>query len=115
TTNSPIPVAVTGMLTFTALSTGDSHACGLTSSGAVHCWGANRSAQLGDGTTTNRTSPMLVAGGLTFTTVSAGLVHTCGLATSGATVYCWGGNSDGELGNGSTNGSAVPVRVFGQP
>jgi len=46
--------------------------------------------------------------------VSAGGAHTCG-RTTGGTVYCWGGNSDGELGNGSTNGSAVPVRVLGPP
>src|SRR5439155_774969 len=105
-------VPVAGGFAFAAVSAGDSHACGLTSSGAVHCWGANRSAQLGDGTTTNRTSPMLVAGGLTFTTVSAGLVHTCGLATSGA-AYCWGANDSGELGDGSTVDSRTPLAVAG--
>src|SRR5256884_254559 len=115
TTNSSIPVTVAGMLTFTAVSTGDSHACGLTSGGAAYCLGATFSGQLGTGTFSGLSLvPAPVSGGLVFGAVSAGGTHTCG-RTTGGTGYCWGSNSDGELGNGSISGSAVPVRVLGQP
>jgi len=41
-------------------------------------------------------------------------LHTCAFATTG-TVYCWGYNAFGELGNGTGTDSSVPVRVLGQP
>jgi alpha-tubulin suppressor-like RCC1 family protein len=46
---------------------------------------------------------------LRFTQVSTGNFHSCGIAADGA--YCWGANSEGQLGNGTTTGSTVPVRV----
>jgi alpha-tubulin suppressor-like RCC1 family protein len=53
-----------------------------------------------------------VLGGFTFSTISTWGQHTCGLTVSGAT-YCWGRNSYGQLGNGSTDSSPVPVPVTG--
>jgi alpha-tubulin suppressor-like RCC1 family protein len=50
--------------------------------------------------------------GLEFASVSAGWRHTCGL-TTGADAYCWGDNAYGQLGDGSTTASAVPVAVAG--
>ncbi|HEV8151175.1 MAG TPA: Ig-like domain-containing protein [Gemmatimonadales bacterium] len=122
TTQRTSPVLVAGGLRFAALSAGDNHTCGITTAGAAYCWGLNSSGQLGDGTTTQRLTPVPVAGGLTFAmsgfpysgTLSAGRNHTCGV-TTGAAVYCWGANDHGQLGNGSTLDSAVPVRVTRQP
>ena len=106
------PVAVSGGLTFTAVSVGYSHTCGLTASGAAYCWGDNSTGELGDGTTTNRSVPVAVAGGLTFTAVSVGLRASCGLAPSGA-MYCWGSNAHGDLGDGSNVTRTTPVPVLG--
>src|SRR4029077_6200411 len=61
------PFAVT--LTFAAVSAGGDHTCGVTTTGAAYCWGANPSGGLGDGTTTERTSPVAVLGGLTIAAV----------------------------------------------
>lgn len=123
TTQRTSPTLVTGGLNFVELSSGASHTCGITAAGAAYCWGLNSNGQLGDGTTTQRLSPVPVAGGLTFAvperfpyagTLSAGRSHTCGVTTTGAT-YCWGANEHGQLGNGTTLDSPVPVKVAGQP
>ncbi len=62
------------------------------------------------GTTTNRLAPVPVAGGLRFTSVSAAFQHTCAVTTAGD-AYCWGFNSDGQLGDGTTSDRLTPVRV----
>jgi alpha-tubulin suppressor-like RCC1 family protein len=105
-----VPRIVAGDLKLASLSTGgeDWFACGLTSSGAAYCWGESLIA----GSTSTRV--VAVPGGLTFKMLSAGLSSTCGVTTAGV-AYCWGANESGELGDGTTNPSEVPVKVFGQP
>src|SRR5204862_307551 len=88
-------------LTFTAVSAGIFHTCGVTAAGAAYCWGASGYGQLGGGAALRRFTPALVAGGVTFATVSAGTYHTCGVAAAGA-AYCWGYNASGQLGDGTT-------------
>jgi alpha-tubulin suppressor-like RCC1 family protein len=56
--------------------------------------------------------PMLVAGGYTFSKLYAGEYHTCGITTTGS-AYCWGRNTSGQLGDGTTNNSNTPVPVAG--
>ncbi|OLC99583.1 MAG: hypothetical protein AUI89_08550 [Gemmatimonadetes bacterium 13_1_40CM_3_65_8] len=89
------PVAVSGGLTFAAVSAGFYFTCGVTTSRPAYCWGDNPAGELGNGTTTNSTTPVAVSGGLTFVAVSAGDAHTCGVTPSGA-AYCWGGNGYGD-------------------
>lgn len=111
--NTPVPVA--GGLRFSAIGAGFYHTCAITTDGDTYCWGDNGSGQLGiDVTVRISPAPVLVRGGLTFTALSVGGGHNCGI-TSDRVMYCWGVNYGGQLGNGSTTGSSVPVRVAGQP
>jgi len=118
TTDRRTPVAVSGSLTFAALTThgsayyGTAHTCAVTPAGLAYCWGANGDGQLGDGSTNASSTPVAVGAGLTFMTLSAGGAHTCGI-TSGGAAYCWGANNAGQLGNGSVAASSTPVAVGG--
>ena len=113
--SSPVPVIVSGGLTFAALSAGSFHTCGLTTSGAAYCWGLNNGGQLGNGSSASPDPlrdfsplPAPVAGGLTFAALSGGGWHTCALTPGGA-AYCWGWNWFGQLGIGS---SSSPDQCF---
>jgi alpha-tubulin suppressor-like RCC1 family protein len=113
---STVPVAVTGGLTFSSMSAGQWTTCGVATGGRAYCWGSNGYGQLGYGTSVFSLNPNPVpgpvAGGLTFASVGTGYLHTCGVTPQGA-AYCWGDNSEGELGNGSTTVSTSPVLVSG--
>lgn len=111
------PISVAGWLAFTSLTARGQHTCGLVTTGAAYCWGRNDFGQLGDGEVEpfDRTTPVRVAGGHTFTTLSAGVWHVCGLTPDG-TAYCWGMNTNGQLGRGTTTGvqpNATPEPVAG--
>jgi alpha-tubulin suppressor-like RCC1 family protein len=110
-TNSSVPLAISGGHAFASMSGGLYHSCGVTTSGAAYCWGANYYGQLGDGNTNTTSSvPVAVSGGHTFASASAGAAHSCGVTTTGA-AYCWGFNGLGRLGNGTETDSSVPVAV----
>jgi alpha-tubulin suppressor-like RCC1 family protein len=111
------PVAVTGGLTFQSISAGFAHRCGITTSADAYCWGSNAVGELGNGGTTSSSTPVAVSGGLKFQSISTGggnspESYTCALTTAGS-AYCWGLNSAGQLGNGSTTNSSIPVAVSG--
>jgi alpha-tubulin suppressor-like RCC1 family protein len=97
---------------------GYQHTCALSSSGTVYCWGGNGNGQLGNNSTTEENTPVEVlgvggSGNLSgISSVTAGGAHTCALSSSG-TVYCWGGNGNGQLGNNSTTEENTPVEVLG--
>lgn len=121
TYGSATPVAVTGGLTFVALSVSQgepNHTCALTVAGEAYCWGNGSFGQLGIGTTPfSQPSPSLVLGGVSFMALSSGLSHTCGLTPAGA-AYCWGNGQFGRLGDGQMHpsapyGTTTPVPVVG--
>jgi alpha-tubulin suppressor-like RCC1 family protein len=108
------PVDVFGLSSgIKQISAGWDHTCALTTGGAVECWGQNKHGEVGDGSRSDRLKPVPVTGlSSGVAQVSAGYDQTCALLTGG-TVKCWGNNATGELGNGTTTSSNVPVTVSG--
>jgi alpha-tubulin suppressor-like RCC1 family protein len=108
------PVTVTGLgNNIAAVTTGYFHTCTLTSEGDVWCWGENTAGELGDGTNAGSPSPVKtigLEGGVL--AIVAGGSHTCALTKTGG-VKCWGDNSFGQLGDGTTAGRSTPADVAG--
>ena len=104
---------VPGGLRFAMISGGDINTCGMTSIGAVYCWGANLYGQVGDGTTTERDVPTPVDGGFQFNDLSVGGFHACAIRSEGGQAMCWGYNASGELGDGTTDVRTAPTPIAG--
>ena len=101
-TNRSTPVAVPGIKEGTAVAAGDTHTCVLLVTGAVICWGANADGQLGDGTVVQRSKASPSVSGLSnVVAIGSGAAHSCAVLGNG-TVSCWGRNTSGQLGNGTT-------------
>lgn len=98
---------------FVAIETGGTFSCGLNAKGGVKCWGYNGRGQLGNGTTSNSNVPADVSGLASgVVSISAGGGHACAVKTDGS-LYCWGENDNGKLGNGTTTDALVPTLVAG--
>ena len=117
--NSNVPVLVSDLSNIKAISAGPSHSLALKEDGTVYAWGVNLSGQLGNGTRNNSNNvPAHVSGldGIGFLTdikaISASNLANLALKEDG-TVYAWGSNLSGQLGNGTRNSSNVPVHVSG--
>lgn len=113
----PVAVTSSGALagkTVTAISAANGFTCAI-ADGAAYCWGYGYSGQLGNGVAGNTSTPVAVnvsgvLAGKTVTAISGQSAHTCAVASGAA--YCWGVNSYGKLGNGTTTDSQVPVAVI---
>lgn len=112
TANKTKPVQVTSLGTsVSAVAAGANHACARKGDGTLWCWGRNEFGELGDGTTTQKTLPVQVAAlGSGVAGVACGWGHTCARKTDG-TLWCWGGNNYGQLGDGTKTNASIPVHV----
>ena len=122
----PTPVLVSETLRFVALDTSQAHTCGTTLDGGTWCWGINEYGELGTGTTLDLCdipgitlvactgAPQRVVGAPVFTALatSLGSGHSCGLTAAGA-AWCWGFGVGGQLGDGRSINSTMPVAVAG--
>jgi alpha-tubulin suppressor-like RCC1 family protein len=91
------PVRVASDYRFAALVSGAMHTCGLTSTGAVACWGDNDAGQLGAGFTNRSDVPLRESMRLSWRRVSAAARTTCGITDAGE-ARCWGFGGGDRLG-----------------
>lgn len=105
TSDHTTPTKVLGGLTFTTIDVGLSHSCAVTGAGTAYCWGSNELGQLGDGSVQGTVEPSAVGGGRLFSIIRTGNQHSCALQSGTGTVYCWGANYHGQIGNGAGGNS----------
>ena len=112
------PVSVVGAHSFNAIATGGGAAIGSsfalkTSDGSLWTWGASASGQLGDNTIQNRSSPVSVVGAHSFNIIAAGNALASALKTSDGSLWTWGANTNGWLGDNSIASRSSPISVVG--
>jgi len=115
---SPTPIYADGVLagkTLVQLSGGSGGACAIDSEGSAYCWGWGDAGRLGRGSTANSAVPVAVnasgvLAGKKLVQISSKGKSTCVLDEEGR-AYCWGQGSSGQLGNGASVNSNIPVEV----
>jgi alpha-tubulin suppressor-like RCC1 family protein len=126
TTNRTTPVAVSGITNAIGVAAGFNFTCAVLATGSVQCWGTNQGGQLGIGNNTGPTTcgtlgpcslvPVTVQGLTGARTIGANgnddFGHACAFL-SNSTIVCWGDNTDGQLGDGTTTARFTPVNVAG--
>jgi alpha-tubulin suppressor-like RCC1 family protein len=113
-TSNPIQI---GTSSWTAVSAGTNHVAAIRLGGGLFTWGANQLGQLGDSENigyggasySGRSSPVQI-GTSSWTAVSAGRNHTAAIR-SGGSLFTWGYNGVGQLGNGTTTSRSSPVQI----
>ncbi len=114
----PVAVNTTGVLsgkTILSIKTGSNHTCAIASDNQAYCWGNNWAGQLGNNSTTESYVPVAVnttgvLSGKTVVNIDVGDSFSCAIDSSSQS-YCWGSNSNGQLGNNSIVESHVPVET----
>lgn len=116
TTTATTPVQVGSAADWATLDAGNAHTCGIKTDGTAWCWGSNIQLQLGTETVPGgqplhyASSPVQVGVETAWTRISAGGRHTCALKADG-TVWCWGSNEFGRLGDGTVVARGTPTQV----
>jgi len=87
------------------IATGASHSCAVKTDNSLYCWGDNTSGQLGIGSVGGQQTSPLRVGLSVWAEVAAGKDHTCAIQDGSDQLYCWGSNSYGQLGIGSSGGN----------
>lgn len=92
---------------FQSISARNKTTCGITKDGTLKCWGY--SLYPGDAVMTSKSSPFTIDNGTTYSQVSVGDLHVCGITMSTEQVKCWGTNTSGQLGDGTTTTKSSSV------
>jgi alpha-tubulin suppressor-like RCC1 family protein len=113
TTDRTTPVQVTGLTGVTCIAAGRFFSLAVKSDGTVWTWGENLYGQLGNGTTTDSHVPIQVSGltGITSATVATGAFHCMAVKNDG-TIWAWGRNTYGNLGDGTVINRFTPVQML---
>jgi len=109
-----VPTQIGTAADWATVDVGKQHSCGIRTDGSLWCWGADDDGQLGVDETLldpghRALAPLEVDSGH-WDRVAVGSFHTCAVRGD-HTLWCWGDNSDGELGTGSEPEHRVPEQV----
>jgi len=110
---SQTPMQVVGGFNFTKWVMGATNSFAIDTAGHGWCWGYNAVGQCGNQTVTLPTSPVSVVGGFSFSAISTGISNCIAINGANGTLFGWGANAQGELGNLTKNNSSSPVSVVG--
>ncbi|MBW2702735.1 MAG: hypothetical protein JRF33_18090 [Deltaproteobacteria bacterium] len=113
--NSPVPVAEGSH--WREVSAGADHTCAIRSDGTLWCWGRNDQGQIGDGTRLHTNLPLQIGIESDWKYIAAGDSHTCGIRgpEDSASLFCWGYNATGQLGDGTKTRRTTPTEVLARP
>jgi hypothetical protein len=110
--SSPVTTVVGGT-NWKQVSCGNSHTAAIKTDGTLWTWGRDNYGQLGDNTTVNKSSPVTtVGGGTNWKQVACGGYHTAAIKTNG-TLWTWGKNLDGQIGDNTVVNKSSPVTTVG--
>jgi alpha-tubulin suppressor-like RCC1 family protein len=117
--NAPYPLQVGSETDWTDVAAGVSNTCGIKTDGTLWCWGTNRAGNSFNGTVVppqmgdNFSPPVQMpapAAGTAWTAVALGNNHLCGMRSDGS-LWCWGENTVGQVGDGTTTARTAPVQI----
>lgn len=112
-TDQTAPVQVSGLTDVVKIAAGRFFSLAVKSDGTVWTWGENLYGQLGDGTTTNRSTPVQVLGLNSAVIEAACGAFECHVILADSTVWAWGRNTYGNIGDGTLTNRSLPVQMVG--
>lgn len=114
--DSSTPVPVSTLSSVRSVGAGAGHTCALRDDGTVWCWGSNMSGEIGHPSAESEFTPVRVSALSNVSELAVGAIHNCALVRTDGSVWCWGSNDSGQLGNGGGGvdvSSATPTMVAG--
>ena len=111
-----LPVTGAGASNVNMVKAGNNHSIILKNDGTVWTWGWNAYGQLGNGNTVDSITPVQVGGSVgssSISMISCGYAHSVALMSDASSVWVWGGNGNGQLGQNNNKTRVSPVQVWG--
>jgi len=106
-----VPTRIGSGTNWATVSAGDSHTVAVTADGTLWAWGSRANGRIGEGATSgSQLYPIQVGTDTNWAQASASATHTAAVRTNG-TIWAWGANDFGQLGDGTTSQRAAPVQV----
>jgi alpha-tubulin suppressor-like RCC1 family protein len=111
TVNKSSPIQVGALTNWSQVSTGSAFTVSVKADGTLWAWGRNGDGQLGDGTVILRSSPVQVGALTTWSQASAGSISIASAVKTDGSLWSWGNNSNGDLGDGTVVKRSSPVQI----